>query len=175
MFEAYFELKQLPYHFKPSQMKYILNRNMSWAIEANGKKHYTDFYFQTSHENVNTRVYERGSQIANKYFSFDHKEGKGVKVVCDHDFFSDKNLLLDIKEGYNSYWLKDVVDAAYKKGMEEVHVADMSCSVFVQVKKEIDGKPVDWTEIEGNTKHIQQWEQLQMGGRKYRATKRARR
>ena len=175
MFEVYFELKQLAYHFKPSHMKYILNRNMAWAIEVNGKKSSTDFYFKTSHENVNTRVYERGSQIANKYFSFDNKEGKGVKVVCDHDFFSDKNLLLDIKAGHNSYWLKDVVDAAYKKGMEEVHIADMSCSVFVQVKKEIDGKPVDWKEIDGNSKHIQLWEQLQMGGRQFRATKRARR
>ena len=119
------------------------------------KENYEAFCFKK----VNVRVYQKNDKVANKSFSFDTKKELGcVKVVTPDSFFSDSNLLLPIERGENQYTLMDVVEQAKMTGMTEVHICDMSCSVFIHKGVEIDG----------DVAHITRWEKGNLGGARKR-------
>ena len=165
--EGYIEyqtFQKMTANFTPQKLKnaLILNKPMfSKKPGAEGK-----MYDTHSFNEIDLRVYDRGDLMVNKYFTFDITDDIGyAKVVCEHDFFSNQNLLLDINAGENAFWLSDVIGAAHKNGMQEIHLIDFSCSIFMHGAKEVSGKFYNWKEIEGGLEHIENWDKLKYGGK----------
>jgi len=119
------------------------------------EKKYAENYIAHCYKKVNVRVYQVNDEIANKSYEFNLKKELGcVKVVTAVDFFTDENLLLHIERGENYFDLEQVVEAAHRAGMEEVHICDMSCSSFFH----------EGEEVEGHIDHITRWEKQNFGG-----------
>jgi hypothetical protein len=117
-------------------------------------------YMDHCYQKVNTRVYEKGSTIANKKFMFELSEDTGgVRVVGENDYFTEESLLLPVEKGKNIFWMKDIIDAAAEKKMKEVHIIDLSCSSFVM----FDGTVGKY--VEEHMDHITDWEKRQLGGK----------
>lgn len=117
-------------------------------------------YMDHCYQKVNTRVYEKGSTIANKKFIFELSEDTGgVRVVSKNDYFTDESLLLPVEKGKNIFWMKEIIDAAVEKKMKEIHIIDLSCSSFVIV----DGTVGKY--VEEHMDHITDWEKHQLGGK----------
>ena len=151
-------------NFTPQKLKNALLLNKPMFSKKPGVV--GQMYDKHSFNEIDLRVYERGDLMANKYFDFDTTDDMGyAKVVCDHDFFSNRNLLIDINAGLNAFWLSDVIGAAHKNGMQEIHLIDFSCSVFMHGAKEVSGKFYNWKEIEGGLEHIENWDKLKYGGK----------
>jgi hypothetical protein len=166
-FRIYKKLQKVWNTFTQNQMKTVLNTEMCIGptkYDQNFEDKYKINYQKHCFNNVNIRVYEQGANIADKYYTFKRHEGGLVKVVDAHDFFSNNNLLLDIKKN-NSFFLSDVVEKARKHGMQEVHISDISCSLFLTDMKKVNGKIVHFKEIDGSYDYIKKWEDLQLGGR----------
>ena len=154
-------LKVVYEDFKSYEILGILNREMCdislHKLKPNDKN-YDVLYQKFCFGNVNVRRYNVGDRIANKHFSLDkiEKNHGGIRVVCDHDYFSDKNLLLDINEGKNRYTMQQIVEAAERNGAKECHLIDFGCSVFYNGKNE----------VLGDEAHINLWKKHKYGGRK---------
>ena len=120
------------------------------------KKMYMDHCYQK----VNTRVYEKGSTMANKKFIFELNEDTGgVRVVGENDYFADESLLLPVVKGKNIFWMSEIMDAAVERNMKEVHIIDLSCSTFVM----FDGTVGKY--VEEHMDYITDWEKRQLGGK----------
>jgi hypothetical protein len=151
-------------NFTPTEIKNLSNQLMCDGTSKNneGKSdelEYLDFYKNHCYNQVNTRVYNVGDEVANKWYSSElNKDAAFVKVVCQHDFFSNKNLLLDVNR-FNRFFLSDVLNKAKEKGIEELHLVDLSCSVFLQ------GTVWGYTTVVSSVDHMNLWDKIKMGGK----------
>ena len=154
-------LKVVYEDFKSYEILGILNREMC-DINLNkpkpNDKNYDVLYQKFCFGNVNVIKYDVGDRIANKVFTLNkiEKNHGGIRVVCDHDYFSEQNLLLDINEGKNRYTMQQIVEAAERNGAKECHLIDFGCSVFYNGKNE----------VLGDEAHINLWKKHKYGGRK---------
>ena len=152
----YRAFQQIWNDFTPEKLTSISNSLMCFnpADDEKGRN-----YIKHCYNNINRRTYNVGDIIADKKYSFTiGKEGKCVKVVCQHDFFDDATTLLQINRK-NSFFLSDVIRAAHSRGMTEIHLIDMSCSVFLQLKNN------QYTKVDGSAQHMEHWNKIQMGGK----------
>ena len=162
-YHMYKSLQRVWDSFSPEEVTEILNSEM---CEGERNEKYPDHYFENfqkhCYKKTNRRVYKKGMKVAEKRFTFDREKDHGsVKVVCKHDYFKDENLLMNI-EKENEFYLSDVIENAKSLGMKEVHIIDLSCSVFTLQDIENGYKEI---EVPGDMKYIQNWEDLQMGGK----------
>ena len=152
----YRAFQQIWNDFTPEKLTSISNSLMCFNSTDDEKG---QNYIKHCYNNINRRTYNVGDIIADKKYSFNiGKEGKCVKVVCQHDFFDDATTLLPIKHR-NSFFLSDVIRAAHSRGMTEIHLIDMSCSVFLQLKNN------QYTQVDGSAQHMEHWNKIQMGGK----------